>query len=71
MIKNYLNEKHDIEIIDKYIKSSPKFKKNSLSLNNIWRGKNINEMIHTSIDFDYLNLFKKNYKSMGKIKFIK
>jgi hypothetical protein len=28
-------------------------------------------MIHTSIDFDYLNLFKKNYKSMGKIKFIK
>ena len=43
MIKNYLNEKHDIEIIDKYIKSSPKFKKNSLSLNNIWRGKNINE----------------------------
>ena len=39
--------------------------------NSIWRGKNINEMIHTSIDFDYLNLFKKNYKSMGKIKFIK
>ena len=39
--------------------------------NSIWRGKNINEMIHTSIDFDYLNLFNKNYKSMGKIKFIK
>ena len=39
--------------------------------NSIWRGKNINEMIHTSIDFDYLNLFKKNYKSMGKIKLIK
>ena len=39
--------------------------------NSIWRGKNINEMIHTSIDFDYLNLFNRNYKSMGKIKFIK
>ena len=39
--------------------------------NSIWRGKNINEIIHTSIDFDYLSVFKKNYGSMGKIKFIK
>jgi hypothetical protein len=39
--------------------------------NSIWRGKNINEMIHTSIDFDYLNVFKKDYKSMGKVKFFK
>ena len=36
--------------------------------NSIWRTKNINEMIHNSIDFDFLNNFMKNSKSMGKLK---
>ena len=34
----------------------------------IWRGKNINEMTHNSIDYDFLKKFNKNYKSIGKIK---
>ena len=39
--------------------------------NSIWRGKNINDMIHNSINFDFINIFNKNYRSMGKLKFHK
>ena len=39
--------------------------------NSIWRLKNINDMIHNSIDPDFLRNFIKNSKSMGKIKLIK
>ena len=37
--KSYLNDKHDMEIMNKYIKSYPKYEKNSFSLNNVWRVK--------------------------------
>ena len=42
-----------------------------LDKNSIWRGKNINEMIRNSINFDFFQIFLKNSKSMGKIKFFK
>jgi len=50
-----------------------KFDKNDtlFGKNSIWRGKNINEMIHNSINFDFFQIFLKNSKSMGKIKFFK
>ena len=46
-------------------------KENLTEENSIWRGKNINNMIHTSINFDFLKIFNKNYRTMGKLKFIK
>ena len=46
-------------------------KENLTEENSIWRGKNINNMIHTSINFDFLKIFNKNYRTMGKLKSIK
>ena len=39
--------------------------------NSIWRGKNINNMIHNSINIDFFKNFLKNSKSLGKIKIFK
>ena len=37
----------------------------------IWRGKNINNMIHNNINLDFFKNFLKNSKSLGKIKISK
>jgi hypothetical protein len=45
--KSYLNDKHDMEIMNKYIKSYPKYEKNSFSLYNVWRVKKKDEIIRS------------------------
>ena len=52
--------------IMKYDNNDTLFGKNS-----IWRGKNINEIIRNNINFDFFQIFSKNSKSTGKIKFFK
>ncbi len=39
--------------------------------NSIWRGKNINDLIHNRINIDFFKSFLRNSKSLGKIKLFK
>ena len=59
------NAKHNDGIF-KNFNNSPLIDENSL-----WRGKNINNMIHNSINIDFFKNFLKNSKSLGKIKIFK
>ncbi len=45
--KSYLNDKHDMEIMNNYIKSYPQFDKDDFSINKIWRGKKTDERMRS------------------------
>ena len=43
--------------------------KTLFDVNSIWRGKNINDLIHTTINFNFFDNFRINSRTIGKIKF--
>ena len=43
--------------------------KTLFDVNSIWRGKNINDLIHTTINFNFFDKFRINSRSIGKFKF--
>ena len=45
--KSYLNDKHDMEIMNNYIKSYPQFDKDTFSVNKMWRGKKTDERMRS------------------------
>ena len=45
--KSYLNDKHDMEIMNNYIKSYPQFDKDAFSVNKMWRGKKTDERMRS------------------------
>lgn len=45
--KTYLNDKHDMEIMNKYIKSYPQFDQDAFSVNKMWRVKKIDERMRS------------------------